>query len=214
MRQVLLLSAIVFSLAGVGSPASATLLGQTVDPTFLLGNISGSSGTENEGTQTVTAAGAHYGQGFQDGSNIDVSASQIIITNDVPQPFCSSQNPCHDIFTGFDFKFSTGANIIGVTVDAASAAAFRPVAAGNPAGLVLTSANEFTVNLAGDAPAVGERLILDLTFGDAPVTAPEPGGVALLCSGLAGLLVLRRGQRRPRSSNWFLMAEYRARMAF
>ena len=199
MRSTLLLSAFAFSLAGFGSPASATLLGQTVDPIFLLGSIGGSAGSENEGTQTVTAAGAHYGQNVQDGSTIDVSATRIIITDDLPpsQPFWSTANPCSDSFTGFDFKFSSGTKILSVTVDPASAASIRPNPGGSPAGLTLTSANEFTINLAGDAPSKGDQLILDLGF--QPTSTPEPVSWALMLVGFGVVGAAARGRRLRRA---------------
>ena len=65
-------------------------------------------------------------QGAASGSTIHVGNTQIMITNQlVNQPFCFANTPgtaCVDVIDGFDFKF-TGENILGVSVDASSAAA-------------------------------------------------------------------------------------------
>lgn len=196
MRRLILLSCVAVSFTGLAHPASATLVGQTVNPFFLLGSITGAGGKEDEGTQMVTAAGVHFGEGVSSGSTIDVTGTQIVITNQLPasQPFCSAALPCPDSFTGFDFKFSSGTNIFAVTVNAASAPAFLPSPGGTPPGLTLTSSSEFTVNVAGDAPSPGDELVLDLTFQSVtpPTSIPEPASLAVLFAGVAGLAGVRR----------------------
>jgi hypothetical protein len=54
-------------------------------------------------------------------------------------------------------------------------------------------------NVAGDAPAVGGELILDVTTGIQAVPVPEPSNLAslaLLAIGLLGLLAIERRAKR------------------
>jgi hypothetical protein len=92
----------------------------------------------------------------------------------------------------------TGVNILGVSVDASSAASMLPVTGvfqGNThLGLQLLSNSEIRVDLTGDLPAVGDYLLLDLTFES--VNVPEPQSLALALAGLLGLAVVRRSGRR------------------
>ena len=93
-------------------------------------------------------------------------------------PFCSvTTSPCPDVFTGFGFVFSSGVQITGVTVDPASAPAFLPIAGGLTFG-----PSDIFVNVRGDAPAVGDELILDVSTAAAPVPGPIAG------AGLPGLI--------------------------
>jgi len=111
-------------------------------------------------------------------STVHVGDTKIVITNEADQPFCSTGLPCSDVFTGFAFVFSSGADITGVRVDPASALDFRPV------DLTFDSTDIF-VNLVGRSPAVGAVLTLDVTAGT-PVI-PEPSTWALMLVGFAGL---------------------------
>src|SRR5262249_43229187 len=150
------------------STASADLIGKTVNPLFE--GITFGTVDENEGTQTVTAAGAHFPATGTDEATIDVTGTQVTITNEGFDAFGAST------FNGFVFVFSAGANITGVSVDPASASDFRPTSGGSPAGLNLTSSTEFSVNFEGlSAPAIGDKVIFDLTFGP---TSPVPGPIA------------------------------------
>jgi hypothetical protein len=130
-----------------------------------------------------------YQQGAADGATIIVGNTQITITNVVTGAFCFSGNigsACTDVIDGFDFKF-TGENILGVSVDPASAAAFLPVSGmfqnNTHLGLQLLGSNEIQVDVTGDLPNVGDQLILDLSF---QPTAPVPGPI--VGAGLPGLL--------------------------
>ena len=110
-------------------------------------------------------------------------------------PFCrngiSTDAACTDLISGFDFLF-TGENILGVSVNPASAAAFLPVSGtfqGNThLGLQLLGNNEIRVDVTGDLPSLNDMLILDLRFAATPPpSVPEPASLALLALGLAGL---------------------------
>jgi hypothetical protein len=166
-------AAVILAVTASAAPASADLLGQTVNPIFFLVSLLGSG--EDEGTQTVPA---HFLPGVESETTIDVTATRITLTNDAALPYCSvSTTPCPDPFTGFKFLFSAGADITGISIDPASDPAMLPVSG----GLNLISGSEFTVNLTGRDPAVGAELILDLTF-----AAPVPGPV--VGAGLPGLI--------------------------
>jgi hypothetical protein len=137
-----------------------------------------------------------YTQGSGDVSTIHVGDIQIAITNKSSGfPFCVANTPgnaCTDPIDGFDFKF-TGENIISVTVDPASSAAFLPVSGafqGNThLGLQLISPDEIRVDVTGDAPALNAQLFLDV------IADPEPS--TLLLCGVAGLcFAIRQALRR------------------
>jgi PEP-CTERM motif len=122
-------------------------------------------------------------EGNLSGSTISVGDTQIVITNMLTgAPFCSTSVPCPDVFTGFQFLFSSGVDITNVTVDKTSAADFLPVAG----GLTFTPTAIY-VNVAGDEPGAGDKLILNVTtFTPTPVV-PEPSTWALMLLGFAGL---------------------------
>ena len=71
-----------------------------------------------------------FAQGANSGSTLSVGDTQIVITNQLSATFCSdgtsAGSACTDPFTGFQFIFSSGVDITGVSVDPASAADFRP----------------------------------------------------------------------------------------
>jgi hypothetical protein len=149
-------------------------------------------------------------QGAASGVTITVGAAptftQIVITNVLGPtfPFCFAGGvgtACTDVIDGFDFKF-TGENILGVSVDSASAAAFLPVSGsfqGNTHnGLQLLSNNEIQVDVTGDAPSVNDQLILDLSFAPIISTTPLPPTFPLFVSGLGALGLL--GWRRKRKA--------------
>jgi hypothetical protein len=127
---------------------------------------------------------ANFIQGVLDGVTISVGDTQIVITNILPnQPFCSTTAvSCPDVFTGFAFSFSSGVDITSVTTDPASAADFRPIAGGLTFG-----PTEIFVNVVGENPNAGDKLILDVTTGGGPPPVPEPSTWALMLLGFAGL---------------------------
>ena len=141
--------------------------------------------TTNTPPPTIPAS---FIEGAISGSTIGVGDTQITITNKLSAPFCSTALPCADVFTGFGFVFFGSVDITGVTVDPASSPAFLPIAGGLTFG-----ATDIFVNVAGDAPAVGGELILDVATGvTPPPSVPEPRSLALLVTGLVGLLAINR----------------------
>jgi len=145
----------------------------------------------------LNAADVTIPEGALDGVQIDLFDTKITLTNEVPSAFCSSgAPPCAGEFWAFEFQFSSGVNIAGVSLDASTAADFQPTGS----NLDLVSPTDVQVEVTGDNPAIGDPLTLDLTFpaaGPSPSAVPEPKSVLLFVSGLIGLLlVYRRGKVR------------------
>jgi hypothetical protein len=165
------------------------------------GEIAVGAGTSNPASLAVPV---NYQLGSADGSTIAVGDVQIGITNLLSgAPFCFLNTPgnaCTDVIDGFDFLF-TGENILGVSVDGASASDFPPVATtfqGNThLGLQLISPNEIRVDVTGDEPAVGHQLLLDVSFTTTAPPTPEPATLSLLGGALGfGLLTRKMFKRR------------------
>ena len=146
---------------------------------------------ENEVDSTDNATPtipANFLAGSTSESTISVGDTQIVITNQSAIPFCSGALPCSDPFVGFQFVFSSGVDITGVSVDPTSAADFRPNDTAPHDGLQLLSPTRIVVDVTGDAAAIGDKLILDVTTGGGPPPAiPEPSTWALMLLGFAGL---------------------------
>jgi hypothetical protein len=139
----------------------------------------------------VLSIPAQFTQAAIAGSTIDVTDTQIIITNDLPAPYCSdgisAGSACTDPFTGFEFLFSSGVDVTGVSVNSHSD--FSPNDTAPHLGLQLLSPTDILVDLTGANPAIGGKLIIDVTTsgGVTPPTVPEPSTWALMLLGFAGL---------------------------
>jgi PEP-CTERM motif len=206
MRFGLLVAAVAALLGIASAPARAGLDGSTVEASFWIpGNgLTTTSpppgpcttslpceipnflpgGTTNFPLPTVPV---DFAEGAISASTISVGDTQIVITNQEAVPFCSSTLPCSDPFVGFQFIFSSGVDITGVSVDPASAADFLPNDTAPHDGLQLLSPTRIVVDVAGDSPGVGDNLILDVTTGGGPPPVPEPSTWALMLLGFAGL---------------------------
>jgi hypothetical protein len=198
MRQVLFGIGLAALIAQLALPAEAGLIASppnTVNALFFLGaHDDASKETEDFGSPPMVgpapigAGGVDFLQGASSGSTIHVGDTQITITNLLSLPFCvGSETPCTDSFTGFEFQFSSGVQITGVSVDASSAPDFQPNSTAPHQGLQLLSPTDILVDVTGAAPAVNDTLVLDLSFASTPPPGvPEPGSLALLVSALTG----------------------------
>jgi hypothetical protein len=165
---------------------------------FLGAHVAGDE--EIEGSDVaIGLGGADFAQGVEDGVTIAVGTTQITMTNQLPSsmPFCSGpSSPCTDSFTGFEFLFSSGVDIIGVAVDPASAAVFPPNTTPPHDGLQLLSPTDILLDVTGDAPNIGDELVLDLSF-PSTSSVPEPTSLTLLIAGILGCWAAGlRGKRR------------------
>jgi hypothetical protein len=208
---VVILAGMAATLVGLASsPAQAGLIGggNMVNALFFLGaHISADEEFEDFGSPPVVgpapigSGGVDFAEGALDLSSIHVGDTTITINNMAPSsaPFCAVMTtPCPDSFTGFEFQFSSGVDITGVTVDPASASDFQPIAGG-----LSFTATDILVNVAGDAPNPGDDLILNLTFAQtvAPPTVPEPASLLLLGAGVLGIVGARRARTRSEGAS-------------
>jgi PEP-CTERM motif len=192
-----LASLLLFGLAGVTSAPAQGLTGSTVTANSWFGGTSSPPGACDPQTNAACNLMDYNTPGgptndplpivpvaFVEDSftltTTSISANTITIVNNFAGPFCSTA-ACDDVFSGFVFTFAGALPITSVTVDSGSDPNFLPIVG----GLTFTPTAIF-VNLAGDSPAVGDQLILDVTTnGTTPV--PEPSTWALMLLGFAGL---------------------------
>lgn len=213
-RATLLSAATLLGVAGlVPGQAVAGLLGagNTVQVFYDNGSTASTerevaTGAMNSDPVSLTAP-VSYPAGAADLSRIAIFDTRIVITSLSNAPFCFSLavgTACGDTISGFDFKF-TGENILSVSADPSSAAGFLPVTGTfqgkTHQGLQLLGPDEILIDVTGDAPAINDPLVLDLTFASSsppppPAGVPEPATLALLGSGLAGLMAVRGRRKR------------------
>jgi len=205
-------------------PAKADLIGDTIDPIFYNGMITNMPITrisdgyifapEDENYYTsqtglITSSGLTYTNAPISDTALLVTGTQIKLTNDNNQPYCSTTDvPCGDSFFGYEFVFSKGtaATVSSVTYDAGSASDYVPKA------LPTWTGDDLFLNLAGLDPATYDTLTLDFAFasnnngggnnggsnnGGDPTPTPEPMSAALLGAGVVGLLALRSRRSMP-----------------
>ena len=192
-----LASLLLFGLAGVVAAPAQGLTGSTVTANSWFGGTSSPPGACDPQTNAAcnlmdynTPGGptndplpivpVAFVEDFLTITTTSISDRTITIVNNFAGPFCSTA-ACDDVFSGFVFTFAGALPITSVTVDSGSDPNFLPIVG----GLTFTPTAIF-VNLAGDSPAVGDQLILDVTTGSTPVL-PEPSTWAMMLLGFAGL---------------------------
>jgi hypothetical protein len=156
--------------------------------------------------QTVLTIPAQFIQAPMAGVTIGVEDLRIVITNQIAPTLCSDGTSvgaaCGDIFTGFEFLFSSGVDITAVSADPGSDFLPNDTPNGMPPhyGLQLLSPTEILVDVTGDDPGIGGKLILDVTTaGVIPPPVPEPSTWAMMLLGFVGLGFIgyrRRGGAR------------------
>jgi len=196
MRAKILFFAANFTIFGmIGAPAQAGLVGATVQSasyfdvsfpppaaspiecTIIDCNIIDYQGPSGPTNSPLPIVPVTYLEDSLTLTTVSVGDTQITITNDSTGQFGTPGS-----FSGYMFTFTGAPDITKVLVDSGSSADFQPVL---PGGLSST-ATSITVNVAGDSLAVGDKLILDVTAGSAPVV-PEPSTWAMMLLGFAGL---------------------------
>lgn len=110
---------------------------------------------------------------------VSISDSQITITSDTNLQFCYT-SACTGPFSGFGFYFSSGVYITKVTASRPSD--FLPISGG-----LSWTPTSFIVNLNGDSPQVGDKLVLDVYTNGSGPPVPEPSTWAMMLVGFAGL---------------------------
>jgi hypothetical protein len=129
----------------VSPSARATSLfdtGTTVDVFFYLGDMTPANTEEETMGPTLIGSGLSIPSHELDLTSIDIEATRIVLTDETNLPYCSTGDvPCQDSFTGFEFKFSAGVDITGVSVDPSSSASMSPILG----GLTLSSPNDLLV---------------------------------------------------------------------
>jgi hypothetical protein len=148
-------------------------------------------------TPVALSSPVTFAAGSASGTKVQVTDTQIILTNQVNGAYCFNGNvgaACTDFLQGFGIWISsttpgTPPTILGVSVHdllAAQAANYAPNSSGSHTGLQLTTAVDpepvgngetsdyIKIDLTGDNPANPAELVIDLSFQTPPPAPPPP----------------------------------------
>jgi len=188
MKKFLLVAAAVTALSGLGGQAHAGLLGSTIDISYFFPDAS--TLVADPGARTVSNA-IEYPAGFFPpllGIQIDVTDSQIIITNTGPSFTFSNLGGVS--FNGFIMTIGSGPTITNAVFFGPPIVDFGPTGGGITSGGL-----QLFINFEGVfVPTGPASTFIDVTTASSAV--PEPSTWAMMLLGFAGLGFAFRQSRR------------------